>query len=219
MARQGLEDLIAHYSDALPYAIVPNGNGSTNPGTPYGNNPSGSPLGPVNQGGNGAPGSFRVSSWTSYLSTAYGAGVSPAYPGSVTQLFPFNFLSTTSGNQGQNTGVTNAYGNIRGGLGGNGGRGGDDGRGAVGGQGGCGGGNGGLAGRVATGVVVSVRADSFDIKADDGSVYTIRVAPCTQLNANRADYVMETGHQAVVKGNEAQGGKNIWDASLITCLQ
>ncbi len=188
----------------------------------------------MNQGGNGAPGSFRVSSWTSYLSTAYGAGVSPAYPGSVTQLFPFNFLSTTSGNQGQNTGVTNAYGNIRGGaggnggrggddgrggLGGNGGRGGDDGRGAVGGQGGCGGGNGGLAGRVATGVVVSVRADSFDIKADDGSVYTIRVAPCTQLNANRADYVMETGHQAVVKGNEAQGGKNIWDASLITCLQ
>jgi len=83
LARLGLEEFISHYSDALPYAIVPNGNLSTNPGTPYGNNPSGSPLGPINQNGNGAPGSFRVNSWTNYLSSAFGAGVHPSFPGSV----------------------------------------------------------------------------------------------------------------------------------------
>jgi len=83
LARLGLEEFISHYSDALPYAIVPNGNLSTNPGTPYGNNPSGSPLGPINQNGNGAPGSFRVNSWTNYLSSAFGAGVHPSLPGSV----------------------------------------------------------------------------------------------------------------------------------------
>jgi hypothetical protein len=194
LARQGLEELIAHYSDALPYAIVPNGNGSTNPGTPFGNNPSGSPLGPINTNGNGAPGSFRVPSWTNYLSTAYGAGVSPAFPGSVTELFPFNFLSSTSGNQSANTGVNNGYGNIRGTTGGN------TGNGANGGRGGCGGNGSGLAGRVTTGVVVAVRTDAFDIQGNDGQKYTINVAPCTQLNANKADYIMETGHQAVVKG-------------------
>lgn len=62
------------YTNALPYAIVPNGNG-TGAGSPTGNNPSGSPLGPINTNGNGASGSFTVSSWTNYLSSAFGAGV------------------------------------------------------------------------------------------------------------------------------------------------
>lgn len=44
------------YSDALPYAIVPNGNSASQGGTPSGNNPSGSPLGPINNSGNGAQG-------------------------------------------------------------------------------------------------------------------------------------------------------------------
>ncbi len=116
---------------------------STNPGTPYGNNPSGSPLGPVNLNGNGAPGSFNVPNWTNYLSTAYGAGVSPAFLGSVNQLFPFNFLSAVSGNMAQGTNVNNPYGNIRGLNGG-------DGRG---GRGRCGADNRDAPRRVATGVV------------------------------------------------------------------
>lgn len=96
LARLGLEELIAHYSNALPYAIVPNGNG-VGAGTPWGNNPSGSALGPVTATG-GVTGSFRVNSWTNYLSSAYGAGVNPAFPGSVTELFPFSFLSNVNGN-------------------------------------------------------------------------------------------------------------------------
>lgn len=75
--------MIAYYSNALPYAIVPNGNLSTDPGTPFGNNPSGSPLGQIKTNGSGASGSFKVNNWANYLSSAYGAGVNPAIIGSV----------------------------------------------------------------------------------------------------------------------------------------
>lgn len=97
LARLALEETIAYYTDALPYAIVPNGNGQTDAGKPYGNNPSGSPLGPIKNDGNGAAGSFQVN-WTHYLSQAYGSGVNPAFTGSVTTLYPFNFGSSVSGN-------------------------------------------------------------------------------------------------------------------------
>lgn len=90
--------MIALYTPALPYAIVPNGNGNTRAGTPAGNNPSGSPLGPVYQGGDGAPGTNTVFDWVHYLSQAYGAGVSPAFSGSVTKLYPFTFSSIVNGN-------------------------------------------------------------------------------------------------------------------------
>lgn len=142
LARLALEELIAHYSDALPYSIVPNGNGQTNAGTPYGNNPSGSALGPVRTDGNGAPGSFKITSWTHYLSQAFGAGVQPAYRGSVTELFPFNFFSEVDGDM-----VNNNY-ESQGGS-----------------QGGCGG-NGPM--RVATGQVVHVGEDSFKVRLENG---------------------------------------------------
>lgn len=201
----GLEEIIAHYSDALPYAIVPNGNGKTNPGTPFGNNPSGSPLGPIQNNGNGAPGSFRINSWTNYLSSAYGAGVNPSFVGSVNELFPFNFLSNVSGNLVQGTNVVNGYGNISNLNGQNG---------QIG--GGCGIAAGNINQRVATGVVVDVRDDSFDLRANDGQVYAIKVAPCTRLNANKPNFKLQKGHEAVVKGianlsKEIQGDQ-------ITCL-
>lgn len=238
MARQGLEELIAHYTDALPYSIVPNGNGVTDPGAPYGNNPSGSPLGPVNQGGNGAPGSFRVTNWTSYLSTAYGAGVSPAYPGSVTELFPYNFLSSVGGNMSQNTNVNNIYSGMTSGADrddavriGNGSIGPDgfvvssgvNGRdngfqGSNGMGGGCGG-SGSIGQRVTTGSVVQVRSDGFDVKAADGQIYTIKVAPCTRLNANKANYNMKVGHQTIVKGFQDQSKLRTWNGDQITCLE
>ena len=105
LARLALEELIAHYSDALPYSIVPNGNGETPAGTPSGNNPSGSPLGPIKTDGNGAPGSFMITNWTHYLSSAFGAGVNPAFTGSVTRLYPFNFGSVVYDQK-----VVNTYG-------------------------------------------------------------------------------------------------------------
>lgn len=142
---------MAKYADVLPYAIVPNGGGKTDPGYPAGNNPSGSPLGPIATNGNGAPGSYPINSWTNYLSQAFGAGVNPAIIGSITNLFPFSFSSTVQGNL-----VTNAgYGNIRSATGT-----------ASKISGGCGGGNGRT--QSITGRVSLVRNDSFDLRTDQG---------------------------------------------------
>lgn len=69
---------------------------------PKGNNPSGSPLGPVNTDGYGAPGEYVISDWTHYLSMAYGAGVDPNFKGSVTKLYPFSFSSMVHGNKVKN---------------------------------------------------------------------------------------------------------------------
>lgn len=191
LARQGLNEFIAHYTDALPEVIVPNGNLLTNPGTPYGNNPSGSPLGAVRRDGNGAPGSFRINNWVNYLSSAYGAGVSPAFIESVNELYPFNFLSGVSGNMSHGTNVENSVEIRRRGCGGN-------------------------SGRVTTGVVVEVRADSFDVRGDDGQVTSVAVAPCTQLNAVVPNYQLATGAKAIVKGSA--GNHAGWiNADLVTC--
>ena len=108
-----MEELIAEYSDALPYAIVPNGNGETNPGTPFGNNPSGSPLGPITTNKQRVEGSFEITNWTFYLSQAFGAGVHPSFPGSVTRLYPFSFASVVEGRT-----VINAFNQKKGNCGG-----------------------------------------------------------------------------------------------------
>lgn len=182
MARLGLEELIAHYSNALPYAIVPNG-GGVGAGTPWGNNPSGAALGsPIATGG--VQGSFKVNSWTNYLSSAFGAGVQPAWPGTVTELFPFSFLSTVNGNV-----VIN------------------------GGSGGCGG---SAPAFITTGVVTAVRSDSFDVRNNEGQTVNVGVAPCTKLNSNRPNFVMEQGATAVVKG---WGSGNQITANQVTCLK
>ena len=96
LARLAVDELIAKYTSALPYAIVPHGDGS-GAGTPHGNNPSGSALGPIKTNGDGAPGSFKVTSWDHYLSQAFGSGVHPSFIGSVTELYPFNFHSEVDG--------------------------------------------------------------------------------------------------------------------------
>lgn len=179
---------------------MPNGNDQTNIGTPYGNNPSGSPLGPIKNGGNGAPGSFKINSWTNYLSSAYGAGVNPAFVGSVNELYPFNFLSSVSGNLSQNTNVVNNYGDQNGqnGQGCN--------RSSY------------MNQKVATGVVVEVRPDSFDIRANDGQIYSIKVAPCTKLNANKPEFKLKKGHQAVIKGITNVSSLKEIQGDQITCL-
>lgn len=75
-----MEQLLQERSDSLPYSIVPNGNGFTNPGTPIGNNPSGSALGPFPQGSNQIYNSLITSSSSSTGSTFGGSTVSEPYP-------------------------------------------------------------------------------------------------------------------------------------------
>ena len=86
LAKLALDEIVARYSNALPYAIVPNGNGA-GAGSPSGNNPSGSPLGSATRG----TGAFPVANWGSYLSSAFGAGINPAFDGNVNALYPFAF--------------------------------------------------------------------------------------------------------------------------------
>ena len=148
LARLAVDELIAKYTSALPYVIVPNGNGMTDPGVPYGNNPSGSPLGPLKTDGNGAPGSFKIKNWTHYLSEAFGAGIHPSFIGSVTELYPFNFFSEVDGHM-----VTNKA-HLRG-------------------EDNCDEASGNI---VTSGKVVSVGRDSFKVKLDNtGQVFKIRV--------------------------------------------
>ena len=188
LARLRMEELIAHYSDALPYSIVPNGNGATNPGAPFGNNPSGSALGEVAQNTNGAPGAFQIDSWTHYLSNAFGAGVHPAHARSVNELFPFNYLSDAEGNV-----VVNGYTGLRGGCGP-----------AVGPQ------------RSFEGEVVAVRAHDFDVRTTDGAIINVAVDHCTKLNADKPSYQMIVGDFAYVKGGNK--GHNKVHAGQVTCL-
>ena len=197
LARLALEEIISHYSDALPYSIVPNGNGQTPAGTPYGNNPSGSPLGPISQHGNGAPGEFVVKDWTHYLSLAFGRGVHPAFRGSVTKLYPFNFLSIVSGRT-----IRNEYDEIV------------HEKPKVQNNGGVCGGNGPV--RAASGEVISIGQDGFKVRLDDGQVYDIHVSPCTKMNSNVAGYSMKMGDEAVVKGTQV--GYSRMNASQVTCL-
>ena len=114
VARLALQETIAHYTGALPYSIVPNGNGQTVVGTPAGNNPSGSALGsPLN--GNGSELSFKVD-WTHYLSQAYGLGIIPSFHGGVNTLYNFQLAQNSNirtDNDCSNNGlIRSVYGNI-----------------------------------------------------------------------------------------------------------
>ena len=190
LARLAVDELIAKYTSALPYAIVPNGNGMTNPGTPFGNNPSGSPLGAIKTNGNGASGSFKVANWAHYLSQAFGAGVHPSFAGSVTELYPFNFHSSVDGHM-----VTNS-GNLRGGNGDN-----------------CAPANGNL---VASGSVVSVGESSLRVRLDNsGAEFDVHVNPCTKMNSNKPNYELGAGDEAIFKAHHESGSIV---AEKITCL-
>lgn len=103
LADIAVEEIISVYTTALPFSIVPNGNGATDAGTPLGNNPSGSPLGPV-AGPQQQGSQVTIGDLNSYLSSAYGAGVDPARPSTVTNLYPLSVttISTIAGDAQKN---------------------------------------------------------------------------------------------------------------------
>lgn len=111
LADQGVQEIISSSTAALPFAIVPSGNGNTPAGSPAGNNPSGSPLGPVpdrNQVAAGSP--VVVGDLSSYLSQAYGAGVDPTKPSTVTTLYPISGLTLQALTGQSSAGVFNPDG-------------------------------------------------------------------------------------------------------------
>ena len=80
VADLAMEQLLQERSEVLPYSVIPNGDGLTNPGSPVGNNPSGSPLGPYTSGGSGS-----LSTIVSSVTSSSSSGIS-----TTTSQYPFS---------------------------------------------------------------------------------------------------------------------------------
>ena len=94
LADLAVQEIISSSTSALPFSIVPNGQGLTPIGTPVGNNAAGSALGAVRQSNQIIPGSpVVVGDLKYYLSSAYGAGVDVTKSSSVTTLYPLSILT------------------------------------------------------------------------------------------------------------------------------
>ncbi len=232
LADLGVQEIIATSTSALPFSIVPNGNGVTPAGTPAGNNPSGSPLGPVADRNQVVPGSpVVVGDLGNYLSQAYGAGVDPTKPSTVTTLYPISGL-TLQALTGQSTaGVFNADGTfVTGGttngvntattfpLAGSG----QIGNAPYGGGNipanflssfSCNGSNGLTQG---TGRVVSVQPGQIIVNQDGGANVALNVAPCSNLNAVQQNYAIVPQSRVYFKGTRAAGA-NI-NLQQLTCV-
>ena len=85
LARLALEEIITKYSDALPYSIVPNGNG-VGVGVPAGNNAIGSGLGPY-FGSRSIYNFHSKTEFTNFISEYFGKGISVKYPGIIESLY------------------------------------------------------------------------------------------------------------------------------------
>ena len=111
LADEAVEEMIRSSTTANVFSIIPNGLGETEAGTPAGNNPSGSPLGPVKVRNEVHPGAkVAIGDLSNYLSNAYGAGVDPSKPSTVSFLYPLSVV-TIEAITGQNpAGVFNPDG-------------------------------------------------------------------------------------------------------------
>ena len=76
-----LEEIISEFSDALPYSVIPNGNGLTNIGIPPGNNAIGSGLGPLLRSGRYFSEVGDSTDFGIFLSREFGTGVNLKYAG------------------------------------------------------------------------------------------------------------------------------------------
>ena len=224
LADQGVQEIIAASTSALPFAIVPNGLGNTPAGSPAGNNPSGSPLGPVADSNQVAPGSpVVVGDLSSYLSQAYGAGVDPTKPSTVTTLYPISGLTLQALTGQSSSGVFNPDGTFVTGGFSNGANSATTfpvgsqpaggvivaGPGAPGVYGGgkiptnflssfsCNGGSGLTQG---SGQVVAVQPGQIVVSQNNGAQVTLKVAPCSNMNAVQRNYAIVPRTRVYYKG-------------------
>ena len=111
LADEAVEEIIRTSTDANVFSIIPNGLGETDAGKPAGNNPSGSPLGPVKERNQVEHGSkVAIGDLGSYLSQAYGAGVDPTKPSTVSYVYPLSVITMQALTGQSEVGVFNADG-------------------------------------------------------------------------------------------------------------
>lgn len=114
LADEAVEEIIRSSTNANVFSIIPNGLGETDAGTPLGNNPSGSPLGPVKERNEVPEGSkVAIGDLSNYLSQAYGAGVDPTKPKTVSYLYPLSVITVEAITGQSEVGVFNADGSFR----------------------------------------------------------------------------------------------------------
>lgn len=212
-----MQELLRERSSALPYSVVPNGNGQINAGTPTGNNPRGSPLGPLainnNQNSNNPfpQDANKIDSFNNYLSSAYAQGVDPAAPSSVTRNFPFTIYRSSlnpstqlrlanqapyMSPEGQqiagltidNNGVLSYTGDFS-----------------------CG----SAPSELINGVIKATGNNVFNVMTDEGKMYVVKVGSCSQAIANSPNYNLSVGDRIKLAGQGA--GVNVMNLYQATC--
>lgn len=194
---------------------MPNGNGQTNAGTPTGNNPRGSPLGPLavnNNGNNDNPFSQqaeRIDSFNNYLSSAYAQGVDPTVPSSVTRNFPFTIYRSTTGPQLRNPNQGNSFVNVDGqqvtGLT-------QDNNGVLtySGDFSCG----SAPSDLIDGIIQKIGNNAFTVQTPEGLMYVVKVGSCSQAIANTPNYNLAVGDRIKLAGQAAGSGiMNLYQAT------
>ena len=73
--------------------------------------------------------------------------------------------------------------------------------------------------QIATGSIVKVNNDSFEVQTNDGKILKVNISPCTRLNSNKADYSMQYGDQAYVKGYIYETDRKMLDGVQVTCIR
>ena len=196
-----MEELLRERSSALPYSIVPNGNGVSTAGTPTGNNPRGSPLGPlvVNNPSNNpnayAQASSQITDYSNYLSSAYANGVDPTRPETLTQSYPFSVyrpLGAQLRNQATLVPITGPDGTPLVGISN------VDGVPSYTGDFSCS----SAPNALINGLITQVGNNVVTIKGSDQKEYVARIGSCTQASADRKNYTMSVGDQIQFSGQK-----------------
>lgn len=204
LADIAVEEIISSSTSALPFSIVPNGNGFTNPGAPFGNNPAGSPLGPVANRDEVDPSrQVVIGDLSSYLSRAYQAGVDPARPSTVSTLYPLSVSTLETLVQQSTVGVFNPD------------------RTFVAPAGGVGNFACGSTGALdpnayfGQGTIYSVQPGLIRVRGNNGQMYSLRVGGCSNLEATQQNHVLGLQDTVYFRGVPAQGGYNLHS---LTCV-
>lgn len=198
LADQAVEEIIRSSTDANLFSIVPNGLGETDAGTPAGNNPSGSPLGPVKVRNEVPAGSkVQIGDLANYLSQAYGAGVDPTKPSTVSYLYPLSVVTLEAITGKSQIGIFNPDGSFRPAHQSK---------------------NTGDGGKLSDfscnrydnvvegqGIVRSVQNRAIVVESE-GRKETLEISSCTQLESTKPNHVITTYDKVHFRGNRHYGG-------------
>ena len=200
LADIAVEEVIATSTSALPFSIVPNGNGQTNAGTPLGNNPSGSALGPVRIRNEVDPSrQIVIGDLSTYLSRAYEVGVDPSKPSTVSTVYPLSVATLQTLVAQGSTGILNPDPNYQypsNGIYGFG----------------C-----SSASNLAygQGTVYSVQPGMIQVRNQNNQLVNLRISGCSNLEATQQGHMLGLQDKVYYRGIQGSSGFNLHS---LTCV-